>query len=65
MVWRVNCAQVGEALEADVARCAAVRQAIGPEHTMRVDANGAWTTVGEAECTIREIVAVVGGNLEL
>eukprot|EP01050_Picozoa_sp_SAG11_P014816 SAG11_NODE_1863_length_4154_cov_3.719359_4_plen_255_part_00 len=57
--------KVGEALEADVERCSAVRSAIGPAVTMRVDANGAWGTVDEAERTIRAIVAAVGGRLEL
>jgi muconate cycloisomerase len=56
--------KVGEALEADVERTGAVRAAIGPGPTMRVDANGAWTTVDEAERTIRAIVAAVG-TLEL
>jgi muconate cycloisomerase len=34
--------KVGEAIEKDIERCAAVRAAIGPGPTMRVDANGAW-----------------------
>ena len=57
--------KVGESLAKDVERCAAVRTAIGSEPTMRVDANGAWLTVDEAETTIRAIIEACGGALEL
>jgi o-succinylbenzoate synthase len=36
--------------EVDVARCKAVREAVGPRTRLRIDANGAWT---EAEARLR------------
>ena len=53
--------KVGESLPHDVERCSAVRAAIGPTVTMRVDANGAWTTVSEALETILAIQIACGG----
>lgn len=45
---KVKVAEPGQRLADDVARVAAVRQAMGPEGRIRVDANGAWN-VDEAE----------------
>lgn len=53
--------KVGESLAHDIERCSAVRAAIGPAITMRVDANGAWTTVAEALETILAIQKACGG----
>ena len=53
--------KVGESLAHDIERCAAVREAIGPALTMRVDANGAWATVAEALETILAIQTACGG----
>jgi o-succinylbenzoate synthase len=39
---KVKVAEPGEPESADVARVAAVREAIGPEGKIRVDANGGW-----------------------
>lgn len=39
---KVKVAEPGQDLAADVARVAAVRDALGPEGAIRVDANGAW-----------------------
>ncbi len=40
---KVKVAQAGQALADDVARVAAVRDALGPSGRVRVDANAAWT----------------------
>lgn len=40
---KVKVAQAGQALRDDVDRVAAVREALGPEGRVRVDANGAWS----------------------
>ncbi|MBV9293290.1 MAG: o-succinylbenzoate synthase [Frankiales bacterium] len=40
---KVKVAERGQSLADDVARVEAVRDAIGPEGKVRVDANGAWT----------------------
>ena len=53
--------KVGESLTHDIERCAAVRAAIGPAVTMRVDANGAWATVAEALETIIAIQTACDG----
>ncbi len=39
---KVKVAQAGETVAEDVARVAAVREALGPDARIRVDANGAW-----------------------
>ena len=48
---KVKVAEPGQRLADDVARVAAVRQALGPEGRIRVDANGGWN-VDEAEHAI-------------
>ncbi len=40
---KVKVAEPGQSLDADVARVAAVREALGPEGRVRVDANGGWS----------------------
>jgi o-succinylbenzoate synthase len=40
---KVKVAEPGQSLDDDVARVAAVREALGPEGMLRVDANGAWS----------------------
>lgn len=40
---KVKVAEKGESLEHDVARVAAVREAMGPTGRLRVDANGGWS----------------------
>ena len=45
---KVKVAEAGQADADDIARVAAVRDAIGPDGRVRVDANGAWD-VGHAE----------------
>lgn len=45
---KVKVAEPGQAPGDDIARVAAVREAIGPEGKVRVDANGRWQ-VGQAE----------------
>lgn len=45
---KVKVAEPGQRLADDIARVAAVREAIGPEGRVRIDANGAWN-VDEAE----------------
>jgi O-succinylbenzoate synthase len=40
---KVKVAQQGQALRDDVDRVAAVREALGPDGRVRVDANGAWS----------------------
>lgn len=44
----------GDHLDADIARVAAVRAALGPEGRIRIDANGGWT-IDEAERAIRAL----------
>jgi o-succinylbenzoate synthase len=51
---KVKVAEQGQTLADDVARVAAVRDAIGPDGRVRVDANGMWS-VGEAVEAIREL----------
>lgn len=48
---KVKVAEPGQTLADDIARVHAVRQAMGPEGRIRVDANGAWN-VDEAEHAI-------------
>jgi O-succinylbenzoate synthase len=45
---KVKVAEAGQLLAEDVARVRAVREALGPEGRVRIDANGAWN-VDEAE----------------
>lgn len=45
---KVKVAEAGQVLADDVARVRAVREAMGPEGRVRIDANGAWN-VDEAE----------------
>ncbi|MFV0430024.1 MAG: o-succinylbenzoate synthase [Arachnia sp.] len=51
---KVKVAEGGETLDDDVARVAAVRDALGPDARIRVDANGAWS-VAEAMRALREL----------
>ncbi len=51
---KVKVAEPGQRLADDVARVAAVRQALGPEGRVRIDANGAWN-VDEAEHAIHAL----------
>jgi len=48
---KVKVAQAGQSLAEDLARVAAVRDALGPGGRVRVDANGAWS-VAEAESAV-------------
>ena len=51
---KVKVAEPGQLLADDVARVRAVREAMGPEGRVRVDANGAWN-VDEAEHAIHAL----------
>ncbi len=51
---KVKVAERGQTLEDDVARVSAVRDALGPDGRVRVDANGGWA-VGEAAVAIMEL----------
>lgn len=51
---KVKVAEKGQSLSDDVARVAAVRDALGPGGRIRVDANGGWS-VGEATVAISEL----------
>lgn len=57
---KVKVAEPGQTLADDIARVRAVRETIGPEGRVRVDANGLWN-VDEAE---RAIHALAGFDLE-
>lgn len=57
---KVKVAEPGQQLADDVARVRAVREALGPEGRVRIDANGAWN-VDEAE---RALHAVAEFDLE-
>jgi O-succinylbenzoate synthase len=46
---KVKVAQAGQALSDDVARVAAVRDVLGPDGRIRVDANGAWSVPAAIE----------------
>lgn len=50
----VKC-KVGQGLAQDAAACAAVREAIGASHTLRVDANMGWASVEEAAANINAL----------
>lgn len=43
---KVKVAERGQRLDDDIARCEAVRDALGPAGRLRVDANGAWDVDG-------------------
>lgn len=51
---KVKVAEPGQVLADDVARVRAVREALGPEGRVRVDANGAWN-VDEAERAVHAL----------
>ncbi|PRI11047.1 o-succinylbenzoate synthase [Leucobacter massiliensis] len=51
---KVKVAERGQSLADDVARVRAVREALGPEARVRVDANGGWT-VTEAATALRAL----------
>lgn len=51
---KVKVAEAGESLDDDVARVAAVREALGPTGRIRIDANGGWG-VQQAASAIREL----------
>ena len=51
---KVKVAETGEDLAHDLARCEAVRDALGPSGALRIDANGAWD-VDEAARAIRAL----------
>lgn len=51
---KVKVAEPGQSLADDVARVGAVREAVGGEALVRVDANGAWT-LEEAERALRAL----------
>jgi O-succinylbenzoate synthase len=57
---KVKVADPGVPLAADVERVAAVREALGPDGRIRVDANGAWT-VTQATTAIEALDAAAGG----
>ncbi|MFT4189725.1 MAG: o-succinylbenzoate synthase [Aeromicrobium sp.] len=56
---KVKVAEPGQTPADDLARVAAVREAIGPQGRVRVDANGAWT-VAEALAAVTALDAEVG-----
>jgi O-succinylbenzoate synthase len=53
---KVKVAEPGQGLDDDVARVAAVRDALGPQGRLRVDANGAWS-VEEAVAALAELAS--------
>ncbi len=57
---KVKVAEAGQLLADDIARVRAVREAMGPEGRVRIDANGGWN-VDEAE---RALHALAGFDLE-
>ena len=57
---KVKVAEPGQTLADDVARVEAVRDAIGPDGQVRVDANGGWS-VDEAVTAIRALDRAAGG----
>ena len=57
---KVKVAEAGQTLGDDERRLEAVRDAIGPDGAVRVDANGAWA-VDEAVAAIRFLDRVAGG----
>jgi len=57
---KVKVAEVGQSLDDDVARVAAVRAAMGPAARIRVDANGGWSVPQAVEA----IRVLAGAGLE-
>jgi O-succinylbenzoate synthase len=57
---KVKVAEPGQDLAADVDRVAAVREALGPDGAIRVDANGAWD-VATAVLAIGRLDTAAGG----
>ena len=57
---KVKVAEPGQTLADDVARVAAVREALGPEGRIRVDANAAWT-VDQAVEALGRLEEAAGG----
>lgn len=57
---KVKVAEPGQSLAEDVQRVAAVRDALGPDGAVRIDANGAWS-VEAAVRAIAEIDRAAGG----
>jgi len=57
---KVKVAEPGQALADDEARLEAVRDALGPDAAIRVDANGAWS-VDEAVAAIAALDRAAGG----
>ena len=57
---KVKVAEPGQDLAEDVARVAAVREALGPQGRIRVDANAAWT-VAEAVDALGRLEQAAGG----
>lgn len=57
---KVKVAEPGQSLTHDVARVEAVRAALGPDGSIRVDANGAWS-VEEAERAVRTLDRAADG----
>lgn len=53
---KVKVAERGQSLDDDVARVAAVRDALGPHGRVRIDANGGWS-VAEARVALTELDA--------
>jgi L-alanine-DL-glutamate epimerase-like enolase superfamily enzyme len=49
------CVKVKVGIGDDAGRIAAVRAAVGPETAIRVDANGAWSSAGEALANLRAL----------
>ncbi|KXO89368.1 o-succinylbenzoate synthase [Tsukamurella pseudospumae] len=60
-VAKVKVAEPGQTLAQDLARVAAVRDALGPDGAVRVDANGGWT-LDQAERAITRLLE--GGPLD-
>lgn len=57
---KVKVAQAGQSLADDVARVAAVREVLGPQGRVRVDANGAWSL----DDAVRAVTALAAFSLE-
>lgn len=57
---KVKVAEAGGTLEEDVARVAAVREALGPDGLVRVDANAAWD-VESAVAALSRLEGAAGG----
>lgn len=56
---KVKVAEPGQSIDEDADRVAAVRDALGPEGRIRVDANAAWTA-SEAADALRRLARVAG-----